>query len=180
MDKWSWAKSSVGVALLLSISGCGNISNIQSFSTPYNEPASGETARLRVVTDGMARGVPGRDCVDWRVPGAGVMAVVQSGFANRNGQSLGMPASDLMVAGVALARTELKVPGNQPFAVSYQNKAASCRSTFSFTPKSGQDYELILIDSDSCVTSLQQLNPGAKSTWQTTQKASLCNAMDAF
>ncbi|MGB3127021.1 MAG: hypothetical protein WBB95_24685 [Pseudomonas sp.] len=174
------AKGAVCATLLLSVSGCGNISNIKSFSTPYTEPASGEVARVRVISDGMVRGVPGRDCVDWRVPGAGVMAVVQSGFASRNGQSLGMPASDLMVDGVELARTELKVPGNQPFAVSYQNRSASCRATFSFTPKAGQDYELILIDSGPCVASVQQLSPGAKATQQAVQKASLCNAMDAI
>ncbi len=82
----------LALATLL-LAGCGNLANVQSYSTPYSAPAGGETARLRVITNGMARGVPASACIDWRREGAGVIAVAQSGFANRNGQSLGMPPS---------------------------------------------------------------------------------------
>jgi len=176
-------KYALYATLLLTLSGCGNISNIQAYSTPYAEPTAGDTARVRVITNGMVRGVPGRDCIDWRVPGSGGMAVAQSGFANRNGQNLGMSASDMMVEGENLVRTELKVPGNKPFAVNFQSKSsygASCQQSFQFNPAAGQDYELIVLDSGSCLVSLQRLNPTGRAVRENVEKAKLCNAMDAF
>ncbi|MHC8300288.1 hypothetical protein [Pseudomonas sp. ZS1P83] len=156
--------------MALAVSGCGNISNMRAYSTPYVEPATGDTARLRVITNGMARGVPGRDCIDWRVPGSGVMAVSESGFADQNnGRRLGMPESNRRVEGQALARTELKVPGDKPFAMNFQSEghvsagfSYSCQKTFRFTPKAGQDYELILLDGGQCLVALQRLNPTGK------------------
>ncbi len=94
----------------------------------------------------MARGVPGSDCIDWRVPGAGVMAVSESGFADQNnGRSLCMPESNRRVEakGQALARTELKVPAGKPFAMNFQSEghvsagySYSCQQTFRFTLQS--------------------------------------------
>src|SRR5471032_2006650 len=174
--------------LAVAVSGCGNISNIRAYSTAYVEPASGDTARLRVITNGMARGVPGRDCIDWRVPGAGVMAVSESGFADKNnGRSLGMPESNRRVEGQDLARTELKVPAGKPFAMNFQSEghvsagySYSCRQTFRFTPKAGQDYELVLLDGGQCLVALQRLNPAGKPQNVPVEKAKLCNAMDMF
>lgn len=49
---------------------------------------------LRVVPVALlVRAVPGRDCLDWNVPGAGVMASTKAGFPDHNGESLGMPGS---------------------------------------------------------------------------------------
>lgn len=155
--------------LAFAVSGCGNISNIRAYSTAYVEPVLGDTARLRIITNGMARGVPGSDCIDWRVPGAGVMAVSESGFADQNnGRSLGMPESNRRVEakGQALARTELKVPAGKPFAMNFQSEghvsagySYSCQQTFRFTPTAHQDYELILLDSGRCLVALQRLSP---------------------
>ncbi len=174
--------------LVLAVSGCGNISNIRAYSTPYVEPSAGDTARLRVITNGMARGVPGRDCIDWRVAGAGVMAVSESGFADQNnGRSLGMPASNRRVEAPGLARTELKVPGGKPFAVNFQSEgyssagvSHSCQKTLRFTPVAGEDYELILLDGGQCLVALQRLNPTGKPMNEPLEKAGLCNALDAF
>ncbi len=174
--------------LALAVSACGNIANMRAYSKAYAEPSSGDTARLRVITIGMARGVPGRDCIDWRVPGAGIMAVAQSGFAGQNnGRSLGMPPSGREVGGQGLARSELKVPAGKPFAMNFQSSgyvsggySYSCQQTFRFTPQAGQDYELILLDSGMCVTSLQRLNPEGKAEKEPVEKAGLCNALDAF
>ena len=58
-------------AVLLALSGCGQVANVRSLSTGYIPPQSGETARIRLLTDGLVRAVPGRDCLDWNVPGAG-------------------------------------------------------------------------------------------------------------
>jgi hypothetical protein len=174
--------------LALAVSGCGNISNIRAYNTPYVEPVAGDTARLRVITNGMARGVPGRDCIDWRVPGSGVMAVSESGFAGQNnGRSLGMPESNRRVEAQALARTELKVPANKPFAMNFQSEghvsagySYSCKQSFRFTPKAGEDYELILLEGSQCLVALQRLDPTGKPENVPVEKAKLCNAMDMF
>ncbi|MBD8094134.1 hypothetical protein IFT48_29490 [Pseudomonas fluorescens] len=170
--------------LAVAVSGCGNISNIRAYNTAYVEPAAGDTARVRVITNGMARGVPGRDCIDWRVPGAGVMAVSESGFAGQNnGRSLGMPESNRRVEAQALVRSELKVPADKPFAMNFQSEGShsySCKQSFYFTPKAGQDYELILLDGGQCLIALQHLNPTGKPQNVPVQKAKLCNAMDMF
>ncbi len=174
--------------LALAVSACGNIANMRAYSKAYMEPASGDTARLRVITNGMARGVPGRDCIDWRMPGAGIMAVAQSGFADQNnGRSLGIPPSGREVGGQKLARSELKVPAGKPFAMNFQSSgyvsggySYSCQQTFRFTPQAGQDYELILLDSGMCVVGLQHLNSEGKAENEPVEKAGLCNALDAF
>lgn len=175
-------------SLALAVSACGNIANMRAYSKAYVEPVSGDTARLRVITNGMARGVPGRDCIDWRVPGAGIMAVAQSGFADQNnGRSLSMPPSGREVGGQGLARSELKVPAGKPFAMNFQSTgyisggySYSCQQTFRFTPEAGQDYELTLLDRGMCVIGLQRLNPEGKAESEPVEKTGLCNALDAF
>ena len=108
-------------SIAMVLSGCGNIQNVLAYSKAYMEPNSGDTARLRVITNGMVRGVPGRDCIDWRVQGAGVMAVKQSGFADQNnGRSLGMPTGSERADGMAHVRSELKVQANQPLTINFQ------------------------------------------------------------
>ncbi|MFO2466508.1 hypothetical protein OOJ96_24415 [Pseudomonas sp. 15FMM2] len=174
--------------MVLAVGACGNISNIRAYSTNYVEPTAGDTARVRVITNGMVRGVPGRDCVDWREPGSGVMASAESGFADQNnGRSLGMPVSNRDVKAEQLARTELKVPADKPFTVNFQSEGSrsggysySCQKSLHFTPKAGQDYELILLDSGQCLMALQQLNHGTKPASVALEKAGLCNALDAF
>lgn len=174
--------------LAFAVIACGNIANMRAYSTAYVEPSSGDTARLRIITNGMARGVPGSDCIDWRLPGAGVMAVAQSGFADQNnGRSLGIPPSGRQIDGQGLARSELKMPAGKPFAMNFQSTgyvsggySYSCQQSFRFTPKAGQDYELILLDSGGCVVALQRLNPAGKAENEPVEKTGLCSALDAF
>jgi len=173
----------------LLLAGCGNISNVQSFSTPYTAPAAAETARVRVYTNGMARGVPNHDCIDWRVPGAGVIAVARKGFANRNGQTLGMPAS-------ALSRTphdadwigsEIQVPAGQPFvfhllslSTKDYGRAAQCGGSFTFTPHAGKDYEMVMLETASqCTFDLKQLS-GAEEVKVPLTRVGLCSWTDNF
>lgn len=174
-------------AIGLTLSGCGNLANVRSYSTPYAEPTSGDTARMRVITNGMARGVPARGCVDWNSPGAGVMAVAQSGFASRNGQNLGMPVSQTQVQAADLVRTELKVPANQPFTVNFQSQGSvsngysySCQHSLRFTPQAGMDYELIMLESGQCLMSLQRLDTTGNPSPVALEPARLCNASDAL
>ncbi|MDE1168966.1 MAG: hypothetical protein PW845_27180 [Pseudomonas sp.] len=174
-------------AAALLLAGCGNLANVRAYSTPYGEPQSGDTARLRVITNGMLRAVPGRDCIDWRSPGAGVMAVTQSGFANRNNQVLGMPPGTIEVhaQGDSVARTELKIPAGKPTAFNFQSEGSvsggyrySCQQSFRFTPEAGKDYQLIVLEGGQCQLNLQTLGGGESQV--ALQKASLCNAADAF
>jgi len=173
-------------ALLLS--ACGNLANVQSYSTPYAAPVGQETARLRVITNGMARGVPGRSCIDWRQPGAGVIAVAQPGFANRNGQTLGMPPSRQgeQLGDAGFATSEVQVPANQPFALNFQSRgmvssgyAYSCQQSLTFTPEAGRDYELLLMESGQCLARLVRLDDG-RNLSGSLQDTQLCKASDAF
>lgn len=176
-----------GIAAV-SLSGCGNLANVRSYSTAYAEPVSGETARLRVITNGMVRAVPARDCIDWRSPGAGVMVVAQSGFANRNGQSLGMPVSrDDQLQSSNLVRSELKIPANTPVSFSFQSQgsvssgyAYSCQESFRFTPQAGKDYQLILLESGQCLISLQRLDNADGQSKVAFEEAGLCKASDSL
>jgi hypothetical protein len=173
----------------VSLSGCGNLANVRSYSTAYAEPASGETARLRVITNGMVRAVPARDCIDWRSPGAGVMVVAQSGFAHRNGQNLGMPVSrgDAQLQSSNLVRSELKIPANTPVSFNFQSQGSvssgysySCQESFRFTPQAGKDYQLILLESGQCQISLQRLDSTDGQSNVAYEEAGLCKASDSL
>ncbi|QRY78348.1 hypothetical protein JVX91_22585 [Pseudomonas sp. PDNC002] len=180
--------SALSLAAATLLSGCGNLANVKSYSTPYSAPQGGETARLRVITNGMARGVPGSACIDWRHPGAGVIAVAQSGFANRNGQNLGMPPSrqaEQLQQGDFVS-SEVAIPANQPFAFNFQSQgmvsggyAYSCQQSMTFTPEAGEDYELTLIESGQCFARLQRLGDG-RNLSGSLQDTSLCKATDGF
>lgn len=174
--------------IAMALSGCGNIKNVLAYSKDYMEPTSGDTARLRIITNGMVRGVPGRDCIDWQVPGAGVMAVRNSGFADKNnGRSLGMPAGSDRADGMVHVRSELKVQANKPLAINFQGfgrvsngTSYSCQQRFSFTPQANQDYELNLLEDSSCLISLVQLNQDRPATRKPFKDAGFCNALDAL
>ncbi|WP_017901943.1 hypothetical protein [Pseudomonas asplenii] len=171
--------------LLLLLSGCGQLSNVRSFSTAYTSPQSGETARLRVVSDGMVRAVPGRNCLDWTSPGAGVMVSAQSGFTDRNGERLGMPGvAPRLVDAVS---SELVIAANKPVAFHFlaqQHYARQCFSTLTFVPRPGADYLLRATTAGACRIELDELR-GSEGQLQAvgasqTAKASMCNAMDNF
>ncbi|MCK9798172.1 hypothetical protein M1B34_10685 [Pseudomonas sp. MAFF 302030] len=148
----------LGVAgLLVSLAGCGALTDVRSFSTPYSTPPGGETVRVRVISDGMVRGVPRSDCVDFRLPGAGVMVVARDGYANRNGESLGMPAP--VQPTVPGTRSELLVPAGQPIAFHYLG--AQCYNLFSFVPKAGMDYQVEASGLYKCGVMLKQAPVGS-------------------
>jgi hypothetical protein len=148
------------------LSGCANLAAIHSFSTRYEPPASGERARIRVTTDGMVRAVPGRACVDWNAPGAGVMAVPQRGFANRNDERLGMPSVPAPVAKsdtAAVVSTELYIPAGVPVVLDFLGPSDTrggiryqCAVSLSFVATAGRDYQAQFFqDRDICPYSIQ-------------------------
>lgn len=175
------------LGLAVAASGCGNVSNIRAFSTDYVEPSAGDTARLRVVTNGMVRGIPASDCIDWRVPGAGVMAVAKPGFADRNnGRSLGMPTGSWRLD-EPVASAELKVPAGKPFTLNFLSegygsagRTRSCRQSYHFVPKAGQDYEVIFYEAGGCVVVLQQLHTEGRVEAEPMQRAGLCRMSDVL
>ena len=175
----------IPAVLLLALVGCGQVANIRSLSTGYVPPQSGETARVRLVTDGLVRAVPGRDCLDWSVPGAGVMASVKAGFPDHNGASLGMPGPVYSWAGAVTS--ELVVPANKPIAFHYLGRLQyprQCAKTMTFVPKPGRDYMVQASMSADCSFLLDELPVDGKQ-WQRIEptpvsKVPMCNAMDNF
>lgn len=170
--------------LATALTGCGNIAAVKSFNTPYASPTSGDTARLRVVANGMVRAVPGKDCVDWYSPGAGVIAVPQNGFADRNGEMLGMPAGVAVNGGDAVS--EVLVPAGKPFTLHFLDGGRSasygsvqnCLGMFSFVPDKGADYELVVHGYDACGGALTRLDKPEVTVPQ--RKAEYCSAIANF
>ena len=172
-------------AVLLALSGCGQVANVRSLSTGYIPPQSGETARIRLLTDGLVRAVPGRDCLDWNVPGAGVMASAKSGFPDHNGENLGIPGPIYSLAGSV--SSELVVPANKPITLHYLGRlqySRQCAKTMTFVPQPGVDYMVQATMSADCSFQLDELEAGGKQ-WAMVQpqpagKVSMCNAIDNF
>ncbi|OCW22006.1 hypothetical protein [Pseudomonas sp. S3E12] len=173
----------VPVALLVLLTGCGQVANIRSLSTGYVAPQTGETARVRLITDGLVRAVPGRDCLDWNVPGAGVMASTKAGFPDHNGESLGMPGP--IYSWAAAVSSELVVPANKPIAFHYLGQlqySRQCSASMAFVPRPGVDYMVQASMYANCSIQLHELPAGAKQ-WVAVEpaskgKLSMCNAMD--
>lgn len=139
---------------LISLSACGNIQTVKSFSTQYQEPQTGPRAKLRVVAyGGMVRAVPNSDCVDWRLPGAGVMVASDSGFAHVNSRKLDMPPgrmSGVPTASGVVAVSELYVPAGVPLVLDFLSGGAKsagshyqCFVRKAFTPSANENYEAV-------------------------------------
>lgn len=167
------------------LSGCGNIAAVKSFNSKFVSPTSGETARLRVIADGMVRGVPGLECVDWYSPGAGVIAVPQKGFADRNGEQLGMPAAKEVPVGSV--SSEVLVAAGKPMTLAFldggrpngYNSKTTCLGMFTFTPKAGADYELTLRGYSACGVQFERID-GARAEPVNATKADYCSAIANF
>ena len=145
------------VIAVVVLTGCGNIAAVKSFSTKFESPAEGETANLRVITNGMVRGVPNSACIDWYIPGAGVIAA-GDGFAHRNNENLDMPDSKwtTAVSKANFYNTEVRVPAGKPLVLHFIGYGRvtpyareQCFVSRSFTPEPGHNYELVMIENGS-------------------------------
>lgn len=169
--------SLICLTLLASLTGCGALTDVRSFSTPYASPTGGETARLRVISDGMVRGVPKSDCINFRLPGAGVMVANRDGYADRNGETLGMAPVERYSD--ATVMTELQVPAGQPIAFHYIGNR--CYNMFSFVPEAGVDYELEAASRYKCGVTLKRMLLGkSEGTLMPLGESKLCNWGDNF
>ncbi len=152
---------------VITLSACGNIQTVKSFSTKYQQPTLGELAKIRVVSkDGMVRAVPNSDCVDWRLPGAGVMVSSKKGFAQVNDQKLEMPAGNFSAINSttdANAISELYIPAGKPLVLYYLsqgNARYQCFVQKSFIPASGENYEAVFTQENSmCRFGIYRLKP---------------------
>lgn len=185
------AMAAFGCLLLFA---CGNIQTVISFSTPYEQPTSGNRARIRVISfGGMVRAVPSSSCIDWRLPGAGVMVAPAKGFANVNGQDIGMPIGQfpkLVTAMSTVAVSELYIPAGKPTALHYLGPGEvqgqwnyQCSVPRSFVPVANEDYEAVFKQEGKlCRFSIVRLTKGdvIDLSSVTLSEAPLCRESDQF
>lgn len=170
-------KSLICLTLIAALTGCGALTDVRSFSTPYASPTQGETVRVRVVSDGMVRGVPNSSCINFRLPGAGVMVAKRDGYADRNGETLGMAPIERYSD--ATVMSELLVPAGHPIAFHYIGDR--CYNMFSFVPEVGMDYELDAASRYKCGVTLKRMLVGEiEGTLVPLEKSKLCNWGDNF
>ena len=122
------------------------------------------------------------------------MVVPTKGFANVNGQDLGMPAGqfpNLKTNMGAVAVSELYISAGKPITLHYLshgeaqgNEIYQCFVPVSFIPVTGEDYEAAYIqDKKVCRFSIVRLtkNDGVdQSASVELSKASLCRKSDIF
>lgn len=177
------------VIAVVALAGCGNIAAVKSFSTKFESPVDGETANLRVITNGMVRGVPDSACINWYIPGAGVIAA-QDGFAHRNDEDLRMPDSKWTAAASKsnFYNTEVRVPAGKPLTlhfIGYGRVTAyareQCFLSRSFTPEAGHNYELVMIqDGSTCRSRLVDFIDATEETAVKAEGAGFCKKSHSF
>lgn len=128
---------------VLALSGCSTINNLKSFTTPYHEPPSPTSSRLRVITNQTVRLVPGSTCIDWKLPGVGMVNSRTFAVANDrtfNDRMLGIPGSN----GVQNS-SEVYIEPGKPITLVYAGTSANgrdqCFTSVNFVPEAGADYE---------------------------------------
>lgn len=157
----------IASALALLISGCGAIDVQKSFYAHFAEATGGPTARIRVVTDGMVRAIPGSTCVDWKVEGAGVTASTSGIGVNLNGRKLDMAPgrAQVLAQGSYFATSELSIAAEQPIVLTYLGffDRDQCFVSSSFVPKAGNSYEAVLwVDRKRCKVQLSDITEGVE------------------
>lgn len=162
--------SVVLLGLTLALGGCTFVSTLKATTVSYRVPAdAGDTALIRIVSQGSVRGVPYSDCIDWRKPGSGVMVKPHRGIANPKFRSLGIPMSaetDRMRRQEGFGANELKLPANRPFALMFYNSEpgqlenfrAVCEQSVSFVPEAGATYQLVFLQDQQCTALLRKID----------------------
>jgi hypothetical protein len=171
------------------LSACGVIKNVKSTTTLYQPPTKEKLARIRISTDGLVRAVPNSRCVDWRLPGAGVMVIHQKDLITNdenNNKKLGMPASRAEDVVKDMATSELYIEGDKPITLDYLAWKANykCSLKKSFVAVTGLDYEFIFFqDRNMCYVHYQHLSAEAPMNTSKTldiSDAGFCHVSDAF
>ena len=113
------------------------------------------------------------------------MVSAKSGFADRNGASLGMPGPIYTWDGAV--SSEQVIPANTPIAFHYlglPQYGRQCFNTMTFIPEPGMDYMVRASMSGSCSFELAELPKGAE-RWSPIEptpsgRLSMCHAMYNF
>ena len=160
-----------GVSIVLVVAACAELSGR---SRTYAEPTSGDTARVRFVTNGGLHLIPAHSCVDWSEPNAGALFSTNIGGSTRfTGRKIGIPGE----APAGFTFGEAVVPAGKPLSVVFSSLIlgqASCDYNWAFVPKANEDYEVkVWHDSGS---KLCRFEP--RSLTQPTQRVSISQAKD--
>ncbi len=150
--------------LVVLLSGCANMSEPVSLGRSYTEPQSGDTAALRVSTNGTVRLIPDRDCNDWAAPGSGVVVSTEHYVGlnpTLNGKTLGGVAGS---APAGMASAEVKAAVGKSLTVVFSNEIGDgdmryiCEPfSITFVPQAGQQYQVIGQQRGDCYISVQSL-----------------------
>ncbi|AZE89551.1 hypothetical protein C4J97_2852 [Pseudomonas orientalis] len=163
---------------VLILAGCSTMDNLKSFTTAYKEPPNPTSSRLRVITNQTVRLVPGSTCVDWALPGVGMVNSRTFAIANDrtfNDRMLGIPGGD----GVKNS-SEVYIEPGKPITLVYAGTPASgryqCFTSVHFLPEDGADYES---NSELCYITIEKItkNKGAGEIIRTTvggREAKVC------
>ncbi|MGC5703614.1 hypothetical protein J4P02_25800 [Pseudomonas sp. NFXW11] len=158
------------LGLSLGLGGCTFVSTLKATTVSYRVPAdAGETALIRIVAQGLVRGAPYSDCVDWRKPGSGLMVRPHRGIANPNFRNLHIPLSpetDRMRRQEGFGANELKLPAGRPFVFQFYNSEDSeykdfravCEQSVSFVPEAGATYQMVFLQDQMCTARLRKID----------------------
>ena len=151
------------VILLSGLSGCA--------LEPLAEPAGGDRARLRVISQEDVVGYPNRDCIDYNAPGRGRLIGAWSiGKDLPDKKPISMPAA---TSRVYAKMGEYYIEAGKPFSLTFEEKRRSryqCQMalTMSFIPVVNKDYEAQLVidySAKTCALSLKMFNESLK-VWE--------------
>lgn len=158
------------LTLSLGLGGCAFVSELKATTVSYRVPAdAGETALIRIVAQGLVRGVPYSDCIDWSKPASGLMVRPHRGIAHPNFRNLGIPmtaATDRMRRQEGFGANELKIPANRPFAFMFYNTEPGmdkdyrfvCEQSVTFVPEAGETYQMEFLQDQMCTARLRKID----------------------
>ena len=158
------------LTLSLGLGGCAFVSELKATTVSYRVPAdAGETALIRIVAQGLVRGVPYSDCIDWSKPASGLMVRPHRGIAHPNFRNLGIPmtaATDHMRRQEGFGANELKIPANRPFAFMFYNTEPGmdkdyrfvCEQSVTFVPEAGATYQMEFLQDQMCTARLRKID----------------------
>ncbi|WP_025129523.1 hypothetical protein [Pseudomonas sp. PH1b] len=158
------------LGLTLGLGGCTYFSTLKATAVSYRGPAAAaDTALIRIVAQGLVRGVPDSDCIDWRKPGSGLMVRPHRGIANPNFRNLGIAMTaetDRMRRQEGFGANELRLPANRPFAFQFYNTEpgmnrdyrAVCEQSVTFIPEPGATYQMVFLQDGMCTALLRKID----------------------
>lgn len=132
--------------LILALAGCAELAVV---NRDYVEPIGADVARVRFSASegGEIRLIPGRRCVDWSAPGAGIVVgnvtyvVGKPKWQDRKLGIGGQPPANTR-------SSEVLLRAGEPVIMNYSSTRAdgnykyTCQGNLGFVPKAGQDYQI--------------------------------------